>query len=147
MQPLLSRIIHGNLAPDQLWPEHFDGICQSEKIIIPPLLLPSSGKIGAADDLCQCFQVRDLMSTPKVSYFSGSVNFPVNLFSISSSMWSTIKAGNLPKFAEPLLPPSLHLLILLWNEGHVGLIRKVAPKENLGNAFQLNNLVSELIFY
>ena len=36
MQPLLSRIIHGNLAPDQLWPKHFDGICQSEKIIIPP---------------------------------------------------------------------------------------------------------------
>ena len=50
MQPLLSRIIHGNLAPDQLRPEHFDGICQSEKIIILPP--PSLGKIGAADDLC-----------------------------------------------------------------------------------------------
>ena len=107
MQPLLSRIIHGNLAPDQLRPEHFDGICQSEKIIIPPP--PSSGKIGAADDLCQCFQVRDLMSTSKVSHLSSSVNFPVNLFSISSS----INAGNLPKFTKPLLPANLHLLILL----------------------------------
>ena len=75
MQPLLSRIIHGNLAPDQLRPEHFDEICQSDKIIIPPLLLPSSGKIGAADDLCQCFQVRDLMSTSKVNHLSSSVTF------------------------------------------------------------------------